>query len=254
MYNQPFLIEVCANSLQSAINAEKGGAHRVELCDNLYEGGTTPSAATLQLAQQRLHIDIFAMIRPRGGDFCYTDLEFEIMQADIVFCKSLGIAGVVFGILKPDGTIDLARTKALVALAAPMKVTFHRAIDMAAQPLTALEVVIASGCHTILTSGQHNKAIQGIYQIQKMVEQANNRIEIMAGSGVNAQNVLTFARIGVRCFHLSGQVFQESPMVYRNPTIAMGGLSGIPEYGVKVTATAKIKALREVLEGYFKIA
>ena len=247
MKPKTFKIEVCANSLQSAINAQKGGADRVELCDNLYEGGTTPSAATIQLAQQKLQLDIFVMIRPRGGDFYYTDLEFEIMKADIVFCKSVGVTGVVLGILQPDGTIDLVRTRTLVQLAAPMKVTFHRAIDMTINPLQALEAVVATGCHCVLTSGQQNKAIEGIALLEKMVKQANGRIDIMVGSGVNAENAQYFAAIGIQTFHLSGQVFQESVMQFRNSTIAMGGLTGIPEYGRKVTDIGKIAALKTVL-------
>ena len=250
MIPKTFKIEVCANSLQSAINAQKGGADRVELCDNLYEGGTTPSAATIQLAQQKLQLDIFVMIRPRGGDFCYTDLEFDIMKMDIEFCKRAGIAGVVLGILQLDGTVDFVRTRTLVQLAAPMKVTFHRAIDMTAHPLQALETVIATGCHGILTSGQQNKAIHGIALLEKMVEQAADRIDIMVGSGVNAKNAQHFAAIGIRSFHLSGQVFQESVMQFRNPAIAMGGLTGIPEYGRKVTSIDKIAALKTTLNRF----
>ena len=245
-----YLIEVCANSLESALNAQKGGANRVELCDNLYEGGTTPSAATIQLAQEKLNIDVFVMIRPRGGDFCYSDLEFEIMQADILFCKKIGIPGVVLGILKPDGTVDIKRTKQLVELASPMKVTFHRAIDMTQDPIEAVEAIIESGCHCILTSGQQNKAIQGLSQIQKMHTQAQGRIDIMVGSGINADNALDFAQIGIQNFHLSGQVFQESVMQYRNPLIAMGGLKGIPEYGRKVTTVGKIRDLRMALSQF----
>jgi copper homeostasis protein len=236
-------IEICTNGLQSCINAEKGGANRVELCDNLFEGGTTPSLATIQLAKKYLSIAIFVMIRPRGGDFCYSDLEFEIMQLDIENCKKVGVEGVVFGLLNPNGTIDKARTQQLIELARPMKVTFHRAFDMCENHLAALADLIEIGVNNLLTSGGQNKAVDGLPLLKKIIEKADNRIEIMVGSGVRPNNVERFKSIGITNFHLSGIHEIESKMQFRNPTVSMGSLPEIPEYNLRVTDEAVVRAM-----------
>ena len=137
------ILEICANSIGSALAAQNGGADRIELCENLNEGGTTPSYGTLFLTRQQVSIDLYALIRPRAGDFLYSNLEFEIMKLDIQTCKDLGYNGVVIGLLKPDGSIDIERTKSLVELASPMGVTFHRAFDSCNDPEKALEDVIS---------------------------------------------------------------------------------------------------------------
>ena len=242
------LIEICTNGLQSCINAEKGGANRVELCDNLFEGGTTPSLATVQLAKKYLSIDVFVIIRPRGGDFCYSDLEFEVMQLDIENCKRLGVEGVVFGILNSDGTIDKARTKQLIELARPMKVTFHRAFDMCKNHLEALEDLIEIGIDNLLTSGGQNKAIDGLPLLKQLVEKAENRTQIMVGSGVRPNNVERFKSIGITNFHLSGIHEIESEMQFRNPTVSMGSLPEIPEYNIRVTDEKVVREFREKLD------
>lgn len=238
------LLEICTNSLQSCINAEKGGANRVELCDNLFEGGTTPSWATIQLAKKYLSIPVFVMIRPRGGDFCYSDLEFEIMQLDIENCKKIGVEGVVFGILNTDGTIDKSRTQQLIELARPMKVTFHRAFDMCENHEKALADLIEICADNLLTSGGQNKAIEGLALLQKLVEKAENRIEIMVGSGVRPNNVALFKSIGITNFHLSAMHEIPSKMQFRNPNVSMGSLPEIPEYNVRVTEEAVVRAMR----------
>src|ERR1039457_4698355 len=145
------LLEACVNSVVSAIEAQKGGASRVELCENMQEGGTTPSAGSILTARRNLYIDLYVMIRPRGADFLYNDLEFEIMKQDIHLAQELGADGVVFGILKSDGTIDKERMKVLVELARPMRITWHRAFDMARDPYEAMEDLISLGIDRILT-------------------------------------------------------------------------------------------------------
>ncbi len=236
-------IEICAFSLESCLAAEKGGANRIELCGSMYEGGTTPSAGLIQVAKQRVNIEIHAMIRPRGGDFCYSDDEISVMQADIRMAKELGCEGIVLGILKPDGQVNVAQIKALIALAKPMKVTFHRAIDMTPDYLKALEDIIETGFDRILTSGQKNKAIDGIENIKKLVKQANGRIEIIAGSGVNADNAQMLIHTGVDALHLTGRSIRDSKMIYRKEGIAMGGLSEVPEYEIVYSDFKKIRAV-----------
>ncbi len=239
-------IEVCAFSLESCLAAEKGGANRLELCGSMYEGGTTPSAGLIQTAKQRVSIEIHAMIRPRGGDFCYSDDEILVMKADICMAKKLGCQGVVLGILQKDGQVNIAQTKALVALAKPMQVTFHRAIDMTPDYSKALEDIIETGCDRILTSGQKNTTMEGIEALKSLVKQANGRIEIMAGSGVNANNALTLAHTGIDALHLTGKATRDSEMVYRKEGIAMGGLSEVPEYEIVYTDFEKVRAVVEI--------
>ncbi|MBC7409762.1 MAG: copper homeostasis protein CutC [Arcicella sp.] len=240
-------VEVCAFSLESCLAAEKGGANRIELCGSMYEGGTTPSAGLIQIAKQRVSIEIHAIIRPRGGDFCYSDDEISVMQADIRMAKQLGCEGIVLGILQPNGQVNIAQTKALVALAKPMQTTFHRAIDMTPDYSKALEDIIDSGCDRILTSGQKNTAMQGIEHIKNLVKQANSRIEIMAGSGVNVDNAQTLIHTGVNALHLTGKSIRDSEMIYRKEGIAMGGLSEVPEYEIIYSDEEKIRAVVEML-------
>ena len=241
------LVEVCAFSLESCLSAEKGGAKRIELCGSMYEGGTTPSAGLIQLAKQQVSIEIHAMIRPRGGDFCYSEDEISVMQADIAIAKQFGCEGVVLGILQPNGEVNTRQTKALIALAKPMQVTFHRAIDMTPDYSKALEDIIESGCNRILTSGQKNTAIEGIENIENLVKQANGRIEIMAGSGVNAHNAQIFLQIGVNAIHLTGKSSRNSEMVYRKEGIVMGGLSEVPEYEIVYSDFEKVRAVVDCL-------
>ena len=183
-------IEICCGSIQSAANAKAGGAVRIELCQGLVEGGTTPSHATIEYAVKELGLQVFVLIRPRGGDFCYNELEIKTMEEDVAFCKRVGVAGIVVGFLHPDGSIDTELTKRFVKLAAPLPVTFHRAFDRCTDPLKALEEVIDCGCARILTSGCKPTAMEGADMLQKLVKQANGRIAILAGSGVTPENAL----------------------------------------------------------------
>ena len=235
------LIEVCANSVASALAAQAGGAGRVELCCALVEGGLTPSPASVELARAKLHIDLHVLIRPRGGDFCYDDLEFKVMLRDIEFCKRSGAGGVVIGILHSDGSVDMERTNVLVQAARPMTVTFHRAFDMTADPFRALEDLLASGVERLLTSGQRGSAMQGRELIGELVRRAAGRLIVMPGAGINEGNVSELiAATGAREYHLSGQKQVESRMTYRNPQVFMG-VPGLPEYEMGVTDEAKIR-------------
>jgi copper homeostasis protein len=239
-------VEVCVGSVQSAIEAEKGGASRVELCDNLFEGGTTPSAATIETASRLVNIPVYVMIRPRGGDFLYSDIEFEIMKRDVFFAKSSGASGIATGLLLPDGSVDEQRTKELVSIAKEfeMGVTFHRAFDMCANPYKALESVIATGCERILTSGGENKAVDGKTLIKELVVAAAGRISIMAGSGVNFANVKELVEYtSVNEVHVSGKRRVAGGMLYRNSKINMGGLPGIPEYEMDVTDAETVRQM-----------
>lgn len=238
------IIEVCVDSVESAIASQQGGAERVELCDNLIEGGTTPSDGAIALARARLQIKLHVIIRPRGGDFCYSDLEYEIMQHDIRRCKELSVDGVVIGILTPDGDIDIARSRALVELARPMAVTFHRAFDMARDPFQALEDVIVTGADRLLTSGQEPSVIEGIDLIAELVQRAGQRIIVMPGCGTERNMRKAVAQSGATEFHVTGFGTVESPMRYRNPRIYMGGALYPPEYQRQVTDPEKIQALR----------
>ncbi len=241
-------IEVCAFSIESCLNAQRAGARRVELCGGLYEGGTTPSVGLIQKAREVLSIQLYVMVRPRGGDFCYDEEELEVMLFDIEAAKKMGADGVVFGILKPDGQVDIERTKALVALAQPMGVTFHRAFDVASDPFEALEAVIATGAERILTSGQQNTALLGKELIHQLVEKAQGRIEIMAGSGVNADNAVLLAKTGVSALHLTGKSVRKGAMVYQKEGVSMASVLPTEEYEITYSDEAKIKALKERLK------
>lgn len=248
--NNDFILEVCTNGLSSGINAIKGGTNRIELCSSLFEGGTTPSPALIEWASEIINLESRVMIRPRGGDFLYSDLEFEIMKKEIEYCKKMKIDGVVFGLLLPNGTIDYFRTKALIEIARPMKVTFHRAFDMCENIFSALDTLIQLKVDTVLTSGGKNKAIEGIDNLKKLVLQADNKIEIMAGSGVRPHNVELLYQIGIRSFHLSGLTTIPSKMEYRKPNISMGNLQQIPEFDISITDTNTIQLIKTKLAEY----
>lgn len=212
-----FKLEVIGFTIESCILAQAAGAHRIELCDNPGEGGTTPSYGFIQAARKQLHIELYPIIRPRGGDFFYTDAEFEVMKADVQVCKDLGCDGVVIGILKADGSVDQERCKELVTLAYPMGVTFHRAFDRVNDAATALEDVIETGCERILTSGLLPNALDGAETLAALIKQANDRIIIMPGSGVRADNIIELAqKTGAVEFHTSARMQINSSMMYTN--------------------------------------
>ena len=244
MVKKNHFIEICAANIQSALAAQSGGASRIELVDNLFEGGTTPSYATIKTALDILTIDITVMIRPRGSDFCYSDLEFEIMKKDIELCRELGVHGVVFGILRKDGTIDKTRTRELVNLARPLEVTFHRAFDVTPDPFEALEAIIDCGADRILTAGQQNTVPEGLELISGIVDKAEGRISIMPGSGIHEGNIKAIrSATGAREFHLTAREPMESVMTFRKENIFMGGLPQIPEYKIFVSNADRIRKI-----------
>ena len=224
MRREEFMVEVCANGVESCIAAQEGGADRVELCAGIPEGGTTPSYGEIKVARRvltatRLHV----IIRPRGGDFLYTDLEVERMAADIAVCRDLGADGVVFGCLMADGSIDMEKNRYLLECARGMSVTMHRAFDRVADPEQALEAIIDLGFDRILTSGQRPKAIQGAELLAKLNQKASGRIILMAGSGVTEQNIRQLHdETGLHEFHFSGRESRPSGMQYVNPDLYMG--------------------------------
>lgn len=197
------IIECCANSVKSAINGQAGGAERVELCANLELGGTTPSAASICMAREVLEVDLFVLIRPRSGNFCYSDLEMEEIIQDIEFCKQLGCEGVVIGALTEDGNIDLENTKQMVQAASPMEVTFHRAFDQVSDSKKALQQLIDCGCDRVLTSGSKDTVKEGLEVLKELTEQAQDKIRIMPGGGLDIVSALQLYSLGVREFHLS---------------------------------------------------
>lgn len=218
--------ELCSYSVEAVGTAAREGATRVELCASPSEGGVTPSAATIVMARGAANmgvarpVELSVMIRPRGGDFLYSDEEFEVMKRDIEFAREAGADGVVFGLLTPDGDIDIERTSELVELALPMESTFHRAFDVSRDPLRSLEDVIATGCRRILTSGKKPAALEGIDIIRELVRVAAGRIEIMAGSGVNPRNARELAATGVDALHFSARALRSGGMKYRSPDVS----------------------------------
>lgn len=245
-----YCFEVCANSVESCVAAQAGGADRVELCAGIPEGGTTPSCGDMATARElltttRLHV----IIRPRGGDFLYSPVEQRIMLKDIETARSLGADGVVFGCLTPEGDIDLPLMERLMTAAQGMSVTFHRAFDVCRDPHKALEDIIALGCHRILTSGQQPTAEAGIPLLRELQQQAQGRIILLAGCGVNEGNIARIAsQTGISEFHFSAREQVESQMRFRNPQVSMGGTVCIEEYSRPVTTVRRVRQTIDALQ------
>lgn len=217
------MLEICCYNIESALIAQNAGADRVELCTGPAEGGTTPGPGTVRIARRLLSIDLYVIIRPRGGDFFYSENEFATMLHDIDFAKKERADGVVLGLLNPDGTVDVERTTTLVKAAFPMQVTFHRAFDMTNDPFRAMEDVISTGAARILTSGQKLNAVEGAGLIAGLVKKSGDRISIMAGSGINDANVLKLISLtGVKEIHLSAKKYFPSEMKFRQSGLSMG--------------------------------
>jgi copper homeostasis protein len=244
-------VEICVDSVDGALAAQRGGADRVELCANLKEGGTTPSAGAIRLARKHLRVDVQVMIRPRGGDFLYTDAEMEIMREDIRAAKDLGANGVVFGCLTVDGDIDETRTAGLIALARPLNVTFHRAFDMCREPRAALETLVALGVDRVLTSGQRPSCLLGLELIRELQELARGRIILMAGGGITPANVVQLVKeTGIGEVHLSAGTSVPSGMRFRNPDCFMGAGSRDAEFTLRATDEQVVRDVVETLRRF----
>lgn len=242
------IIEACVNSIDSVVAAQRGGADRIELCENLHEGGTTPGYGMIRTVREKLKIRMFVIVRPRGGDFLYSSDEFRVMKHDIEMIKKLGADGIVSGILKANGNIDVERTSELVRLSRPLEFTFHRAFDMVPEPMEALEDVIRTGAGRILTSGMCRTAYEGATRIADIIEQARERIIIMPGGKVSEENISVIRDItGASEYHVSLRKEVESAMTFRNHKVKMGA-DGVNEYSRMVTDEKRMLTIRKILE------
>ncbi len=241
------LFEVCLQSVDDAIAAQAGGAQRVELCAALVEGGITPSLGTIRACKAAVDIDIMVMIRPRGGDFDYTEQEFAVMLEDIKVCREIGVAGVVFGLLDRNGEVARTRVQKLVEAAGELSVTFHRAFDVSLDPFAAMETLIDLGVSRILTSGQAATVPEGKEMLRQLVDQAAGRIGILPGCGITPDNVAELvAYLGVSEFHATAFGTLASAMEHQNPDVYMG-IPGLPEYERQVTTASEVKRFMEAV-------
>jgi copper homeostasis protein len=244
-----FRLEICADSVASAIIAREAGAQRIELCDSLIEGGITPSAGKIESVRHNLDIAIHVIVRPRGGDFLYSGIEYDIMRKDIGLCGESGVDGVVIGILTSEGNIDIERCARLVEEARPMSVTFHRAFDMCKDPFRGLEDVIATGAERLLTSGQRNDAASGATLISELIKKAGSKLIIMPGGGLNESNIKTVALVtGASEFHMTGRKSINSQMKFRRSDISMGGNSSGDEFTMKTADPEVINNIVQILK------
>jgi len=245
--SEPVLIEVCVDSVASAVAAERGGAQRVELCSDLLEGGVTPSLGLLGVVRSKLSIAVHPIIRPRPGDFCYSDDEFESMQRDVLIAKSEGADGVVLGLLRTDGHPDVERTRQLIELARPLSVTFHRAFDMSADLFRALEDVCWTGADRLLTSGGEEECTAGAETVAGLVQAARGRIVIMAGGRIGIRNAPSIIeRTGVKEIHVGLGSPVDSPMLHRNSRLSLGKAQGREYQRTEVLEESVRKLVRAV--------
>ena len=245
MENIQRILEVCVDSVCNALTAQSAGAHRIEFCANLPEGGTTPSPAQIEIARKKLQIKLYVIIRPRGGDFLYNDTEFEIMKSDIHFCGRTGCDGVVIGMLNSDGTVDKVRNAELIQIAQHygMGVTFHRAFDRCADLPEAMETIIELGCERILTSGGYDSAIEGAEIIHTLIEKAGERIIIMPGAGITPENATgLIQKTGAKEIHGTFRSRFQSRMLYRNENLSRQD----EEYELLLTDAEKIRSLKNL--------
>ena len=245
---EKYILECCVDSIESAIEAEKGGSNRLELCANLIIGGTSPSLALFKKVKEKTNIKINVLLRPRFGDFLYSDYEFEILKEEVKQFKEAGADGVVIGCLKSDGTIDSSKMEELIALAEGMHITMHRAFDMTENPYEALREAKRLGVNTILTSGQRNTALEGKELIKALIEEAGDDLEILVGSGVNAEVIKEFLyESKAWAFHMSGKETLISKMDYKNSKVSMG-LPMMREYEIWKTDYKKGQAAKAVID------
>lgn len=244
-----YQLEVCVDSVKSAIAAYRGGTDRIELCSDLIIGGTSPSPELFKRIQSKCDIPIRVLIRPRFGDFCYDDDEFAIIKAEVKMFRELGADAAVVGVLNADGTLDMERMKKLREAAGPMKLTLHRAFDVCKDPMQTLEEAMQLGLSTILTSGQANTAVAGEPLLKELVAKSKGRIEILAGAGVSPENLPDLMEsIAAPAYHMSGKTVKGSQMVYRKEGINMG-LPGFSEFEIWETDEEKIREAAKILHG-----
>ncbi|MES2221111.1 MAG: copper homeostasis protein CutC [Acidobacteriota bacterium] len=242
------VLEICVDSVESAIASQAGGAQRVELCSDLNEGGITPSDGLIQAVRKHVAIDVFAMVRPRGGDSFYTSYEFDVMKADVLRMKELKVNGIVIGMLDQDGHVDVPRTRELVQLASPMGVTFHRAFDMSADLDESLKRVIETGAHRILTSGAVQTISQGAERVTQLIAAARGRIRIMVGGGIRQENIRKIAqRTHATEFHCSLRIRMQSPVTFRNLSLKLGSVAN-DEFARYIVLEENVRGLRETLD------
>jgi copper homeostasis protein len=242
-----FILEVAVFNIESALLAVEVGADRIELCENPADGGTTTAYGTLKTVREKINIPVFPIVRARGGDFLYSEEEFEVMKKDVALIKSLGFEGIVIGLLQKDGTIDVKRTSTLVELAYPLEVTFHRAFDRTVEPLEALEDVIKCGCQRILTSGQVPNAFDGKGLIKLLVQQADERIIIMPGSGVRSNNIQSLIEFtGAEELHSSARKIVASQMNFAQKSMG----ENLENITVDIE---EIKRMKEALKTYAQL-
>ncbi|MBJ3813969.1 copper homeostasis protein CutC [Shimwellia pseudoproteus] len=242
------LLEICCYGLDSALTAQQAGADRLELCSAPAEGGLTPSAGLLQAVRQQVTIPVHPIVRPRGGDFCYTGAEFQTMLADVAWLRDLGFPGLVVGVLDEDGQVDMARMAQIIAASNGMAVTFHRAFDMCADPFYALEQLTDLGVARILTSGQQASAVQGVSLLRELNACSRAPI-IMAGAGVRPDNVRLFREAGLQEVHSSAGHQVNSPMRYRKAGVSMSSGPGNDEYSRYCVSAKTVAALKNALAG-----
>ena len=241
------LLEVCTEGLDGVLAAAEAGAPRVELCASLFTGGLSPSPGVATEACRVPGIEVMCMVRPREGDFCYTDAELRGMLADIDAYKAAGATGVVFGVLLPDGTVDESRTARLIARARPMSMTFHRAFDVTRDPYEALDALLRIGVDRVLTSGQRATAPEGAPLIAALVRHSAGRLTILPGCGITPDNVGALLRsTGVREVHATAFARTDSPMQHRNPEVYMGA-PGLEEFEREVTSVAEVRRMLAAL-------
>lgn len=243
-----YILECCVDSVESAIEAEIGGANRIELCSALVIGGLSPSKALFEKVKEQVNIKIHVLLRPRFGDFCYTDFEHEIIKKEIKMFKELGADGVVIGTLKTDGSLNLEQMKELVEEAEGMSITLHRAFDMCADPFRTLEEVKELGIHTILTSGQKNSCIDGKDLLGQLMKKANREVDILIGGGVDVSVIpALYESTGATSYHMSGKVTLDSEMQYRKEDMSMG-VASMSEYQIWRTSAERVSQVKLVLE------
>ena len=242
------VLEICVDSVESAIASQAGGAQRVELCSDLNEGGITPSVGLIQAVRKHVDIQVFVMVRPRGGDSFYSAYEYDVMKSDVVRMKELKADGIVVGMLDQDGHVDVQRTRELVQLAHPMQVTFHRAFDMSANLNESLQRVIETGAHRILTSGGQQTISQGAERVIQLIAAAQGRIRIMVSGGIRQENIRKIAlRTKATEFHCSLRIRTESPVTFRNLSLKLGSVAN-DEFARYVVLEENVHGLRETLD------